>query len=171
MPSVLGELRGEMIVRFWMRTLLYIHHRIYQLTIFKHHYLIFAHSWFNKEINEKYMNTDISAHSTRPASKIFLLQPTDLQYTGWMVQKGEFKKVKFAIIISCESCNSTRCGRVKSSVLLRNQPHQTAPWPSIVPLSPESDKWVSILKLESKIFPISTVASMSKLKHCTPIFL
>ena len=37
---------------------------------------------------------------------------SNLRYTGWMVQNGEFMNVKFATIISVEYISSTSCGRV-----------------------------------------------------------
>ena len=64
------------------------------------------------------------------------LMALHLQYTGCMLQAGEFKNVKFEITISSEFRNSTRWGRLWFSLWERSHCHHTDPWPSITPLFP-----------------------------------
>ena len=108
MPSVSGASNKVLIVTLWTFTLLE-----------------------NKQNSICSNNT----HEITPRawSSLMLMH---LQYTGCMLQAGEFKNVKFEITISSEYRNSTRWGRLWFSSWERSQFHHTEPWPSISPLFP-----------------------------------
>lgn len=72
---------------------------------------------------------------------------TLLQYTGCMLQAGEFKNVKFEMTISSEYRNSRRLGRLWFSSWERNHCHHTKPWPSITPLFP-------VMTTSVKLYPL-----------------
>jgi hypothetical protein len=116
MPSVNGASRAVLIVTLWIFTLL--------------------------KKQKQYALVQMQLTFTNPPltheAKLIALH---LQYTGCMLQAGEFKNVKFEITISSECRNSRIWGRLWFSLWERNHCHHTDPWLSITPLFPGISGW------------------------------
>lgn len=94
MPSVFGELSGARIVTFRTSTWLLIKIKIVILKYPPTHKSPLVHQFI-------YLTTEN------------LIQPrTNLQYTGWMAQNGEFTNVTSEITTPVEYMSSMRWGRV-----------------------------------------------------------